>query len=158
VTIIRRAAVAAAAVLVGALFSPAAASAQATVTRAPFSAVQFNQCAGGELIEITGTSVVVSRSEGEHTMFNFVLAGAKAVAPSTGAEYVVLIHDRSSSHTEADGTPSVLTVVQHIRFVRLGEDPSLDGDDFDLRFIAHFTTNADGTLVVSFSELELTCR
>jgi len=57
-----------------------------------------------------------------------------------------------------DGTPFVLTVNRHIRFVRLPEDDSFaSGDDLDLRFLTHITITPDGTLTSEFSHFELTC-
>ena len=111
-------------VIGGALIAAPAAHAQASVSRVPFSTFQFNQCAAGELIEITGTLLVVRRDVGEHVLNEFVLSGAKGVAPSTGARYVAKTSLRSAFYGEPDGTPFVLTVSQHNKFVRVGEDGS----------------------------------
>jgi hypothetical protein len=138
--------------------TPTVWAAGTVVTRAPFSSSQFNQCAAGEAIEITGTLLAISRSVDEQTVFQFDVAGAKAVAPSTGAEYMVLTRSGGASYTDPDGSPSVLTVVQHLRFVRIGEDKSFPfGDDFDLRVLFHITINPDGTVTTVVSSSELTC-
>ena len=121
--------------------------------------VQFNQCAGGELLAITGTALVVSGIRDEHTVFQFDIAGAKAVAPSTGAEYVVLTRSGGASYTDSDGFPSVITVAQHLLFVRLGENKSFAlGDDFDLTILFHLTIGPNGTTTTQVSSSELSCR
>lgn len=144
------------AVVAGAMVASASSPAQ-TVMRVPFSTVFFNQCAAGESLNVTGTLVIVSRSHDGHTIFNFALAGAKAVAPSTGAEYVVTLRNGGASYVEPDGTPFVMTIGQHIRLVRLGEDASFVGDDFVLRALFHITTTPDGTVAVNFDRSEVTC-
>ena len=140
-----------------ALIASPVAEAQTTVTRTPFSSFQFNQCAGGELIELSGTAHVVLHSDENHTVVRVVMS-AKGVAPSTGAEYVAITGLGSASYAEPDGTPFVLTVVQHLRFVRLGEDSSFPaGDDFGVRFLMHVTVTPDGKVATEFSRFEVFC-
>ena len=140
-----------------ALIKSPAADAQAAVSRTPFSTFQFNQCAGGELIQLSGTALVVLRSAEDQTITHFEM-NAKGIAPSTGAEYVTVTGSGSASYAEPDGTPFVLTVVQHIRFVRFGEDPSFpDGDDFGVRAVLHITVTPEGNVSTEFSSFDVFC-
>lgn len=140
-----------------ALITSPVAEAQSTVTRTPFSTFQFNQCANGELIELSGTALVVLRDVDKHTVTRFEMS-ANGIAPSTGARYVAVTGSGSASYSEPDGTPFVLTVVQHIRFVRLGEDRSFPaGDDFGVRVVVHITVTPDGNVATDFSRFEVFC-
>ena len=135
-----------------------AAQAQAVVTQVPIAAFGFNQCAGGELITFTGTLHIVQKDEPEHVINKFVLAGVKAQAPATGAQYVLVQTLGSSSYSEPDGTPGTLTVVQRQRFVRIGEDKSyVGGDDFAVDSVLHVTTTPDGTVTANFERFEVSC-
>ena len=135
-----------------------AAQARATVTQVPLAALAFNQCAGGELITFTGTMHIVQRDVPEHTINKFVLAGVKAQAPASGARYVLVQTLGTASYTEPDGAPGTSTIVQRMRFVRLGEDQSyVAGDDFAVDAVYHLTIRPDGTVTVDIQRFEVSC-
>jgi len=71
------------------------------VTITPFSSFQFNQCAGGEFIEISGKQVIATRSVEKHIVAHITLADAKAVAPSPGAKYVVVTRSGNAFYGQA---------------------------------------------------------
>ncbi len=77
----------------------------------------------------------------------------------TGVRYVV--PEQLSSHTiaDTDAVPANATDEATAQLIRQAEDGSfVMGDDFYLRYSAHFTYNGNGDLTASFSDMTMECR
>lgn len=131
----------------------------AVVETFPFSSLQFNQCAGGEALLITGTGHLIRRETSGHTVYQFFVSDASADAIGSDAIYRVTYQfGVASAGDPQDGAPSALTVTQTIRFTRLGEEGGfVNGDDFMITAVFHRTVNPDGSTTAQVEEFRLVC-
>ena len=145
--------------------SAAAADSPAVVTTTPLAdQVIFNQCTH-ELLLASGTLHTTTRfvidDSGEHVMADFTYSQFKAVAPATGAEYVLARGSRNNHYADAasfDFLPSVLVLEQNLIMVRLGEDASYPaGDDFHLFITMTLVVDPNGVTRVDRSDFRLEC-
>jgi len=145
-----------------ALLLPAGkAAAQATVdTHVPFSAVATNPCTG-EFLQGSGfehVKIYESFAPNYHLSMEANVESFQATTV-TGVRYVV--PEQLSSHTiaDTDAVPANATDEATAQLIRQAEDGSfVMGDDFYLRYSAHFTYNGNGDLTASFSDLTMECR
>jgi hypothetical protein len=132
----------------------------AVVETLPFSSLQFNQCAGGEALLITGTAHLIRHEAPGHIVYRFVVSNASADAIGSDASYRVTYQfGVASAGDPQDGAPSALTVTQTIRFTRVGEDGGfVNGDDFMITAVFHRTVNPDGSTTAQVDEFRLMCQ
>lgn len=137
------------------------AAAQAIVdTHIPVSAVLTNPCTG-ETLQGSGfehVKIYESFAPNYHVSMEANVESFQATT-ITGVRYVV--PEQLSSHTiaDTDAVPANSTDEAIAQLIRQAEDGSLvTGDDFYLRFSAHFTYNGNGDLTASFSDLTMECR
>jgi hypothetical protein len=163
----RKAIVAAAAVIACLTLTASAAGEDrsAVVTTTPFTdQVLFNQCTG-ELLLVSGTlhtmARVVDDRSGQHIVADFSYSEFKAVAPETGAEYVLARGSRNAHYSDStsfDFLPSVLMIEQNLIIVRLGEDASYpEGDDFHLMATTTLIIDANGVTRVDQTVFRIEC-
>src|SRR6266511_806547 len=155
---IRKAIVAAAAVIACLTLTASAAGEDrsAVVTTTPFTdQVLFNQCTG-ELLLVSGTLHTMARVVDDFSYSEF-----KAVAPETGAEYVLARGSRNAHYSDStsfDFLPSVLMIEQNLIIVRLGEDASFpEGDDFHLMATTTLIIDANGVTRVDQTVFRIEC-
>ena len=137
----------------------------AVTTNVPFTYSGQNPCvAPPEAFVGTGTMhflVSGNLSEGgmaySHLQAN--LQGLKAVTIS-GKKYVVVSSESQTFVLDtSDAAPFVVTWVQTVNYVRVGEDGTIiGGDDFHLHFRIHTTVNANGVPTVDRFTIEEFCR
>jgi hypothetical protein len=137
------------------------AAAEPTVVETfPFSSVQFNQCANGETLLVTGTGHLIRRDTPEQIVYRSFVSNATAVAVESGATYRVTYQfGVASVFDSVDGAPSAFTVTQTIRFTRVGEDGAfVYGDDFMITAVFHRTVNPDSIVTTQVDDFRLSCQ
>jgi len=129
-------------------------------TRFPLSAVATNPCTG-EFLQGSGfehVKIYESFAPNYHLSMEANVESFQATTV-TGVRYVV--PEQLSSHTiaDSDAVPMNGTDEATAQLIRQAEDGSfVMGDDFYLRYSAHFTYNGNGDLTASFSDLTMECR
>jgi hypothetical protein len=148
-----------------ALSAPAEAESNpAVVTTVSFTdEVLFNQCTGEQLLA-SGTEHIMSRfvpssTGGQHIVADFSYSDFKAVAPETGATYVLSRGSRNAAYSDStDFLPSILVIEQNLIMNRLGEDGSYtEGDDFRLHATIRLIVDPNGVTRVDEFVFTIDC-
>jgi len=144
-------------VTVGAVLALCAVNAHAqdngtTHTEATFTEVFPDTCTG-ELVDLTFTQdtvfhVFTDTSGGFHEEFHMVVSG-EGVGETTGTVYIV--HETFEEHFNVAAGES-LTVVITFSLISQGGASNIKVDE-----LLHVTLNANGTVTVSFSDMDMTC-
>jgi hypothetical protein len=134
-------------------------------TTTPFMFSGMNPCTG-ESIAGNGNlhfllTENLSASGNNQVHLDVTISGLQAMTtlPFPPKKYVVVDEEGLTDTFDSDGAPSQHTFEVTFQLIRSGEDGSLVlEDDFYVRFLAHITANANGTITVDNFTVEETCK
>ena len=124
-------------------------------THVPFTFADFNPCTG-EAFSGPGfihMKIYLTSAPNFHISIEENLEDVKGVTV-TGVRYVVPAQTSQHLIADQDFAPSSGTFEEIEQFIRQGEDGTfIMGDDFYMRFMFHFTVNANGDATASVSNV-----